>query len=140
MTKPSKSSVRFRTGFDCDLRVVKKESFGAALQYFTGSKDHNIATRRIAIKNKLKLNEYGVYRENKQIAGKNEKDVYKSIGLRYIEPELRTNTGEIDAALENKLPKLIRYNEIKGEIHCHSDWRNTSSHCDCCACDEEALI
>jgi len=123
----TKSSVRFRTGFDCDLRVVKKESFGSALQYFTGSKDHNIATRRIAIKKKLKLNEYGVYRNNKQIAGKNEEDIYKSIGLHYIEPELRANTGEIEASLENKLPKLIKYNNIKGEIHCHSDWSDGSA-------------
>jgi len=123
----TKSSVRFRTGFDCDLRVVKKESFGAALQYFTGSKEHNIATRRIAIKNKLKLNEYGVYENNKQIAGKNEKEVYKAIGLQYIEPELRTNTGEIEASLEDKLPKLIEYNSIKGETHCHSDWSDGSA-------------
>jgi len=123
----TKSSVRFRAGFDCDLRVVKKESFGAALQYFTGSKEHNIATRRIAIKNKLKLNEYGVYRNNKQIAGKNEKEVYKSIGLQYIEPELRNNTGEIEASFENKLPRLIGYGDIKGETHCHSDWSDASS-------------
>jgi len=129
----TKSSVRFRTGFDCDLRVVKKDSFGAALQYFTGSKEHNIMTRRIAIKNKLKLNEYGVYNKDKQIAGKNEKEVYKSIGLQYIEPELRTNTGEIEASLRqaqgelNQLPKLIKYNDIKGETHCHSDWSDGSA-------------
>jgi len=122
----TKSSVRFKGGFDCDLRVVKKESFGAALQYFTGSKEHNIMTRRIAIKNKLKLNEYGVYKKDKQIAGKNEKEVYKSIGLQYIEPELRTNTREIEASLKNKLPKLIGYNSIKGETHCHSDWSDGS--------------
>jgi len=122
----TKSSVRFKTGFDCDLRVVKKESFGSALQYFTGSKEHNIRTRKVAIKNKLKLNEYGVYKKNKQIAGKNEKEVYETIGLKYIEPELRTNTGEIEAALENKLPELIKYNSIKGETHCHSDWSDGS--------------
>ena len=122
----TKSSVRFRAGFDCDLRVVKKESFGSALQYFTGSKEHNIATRRIAIKNKLKLNEYGVYSGDKQIAGKNEKEVYKSIGLQYIEPELRSNTGEIEAALSNKLPNLIEYNDIKGDCHCHSNWSDAS--------------
>ncbi|MBU1177306.1 MAG: DNA polymerase/3'-5' exonuclease PolX [Patescibacteria group bacterium] len=122
----TKSSVRFRAGFDCDLRVVEKESFGSALQYFTGSKEHNIATRRIAIKNKLKLNEYGVYKDNKQIAGKNEKEVYRSIGLQYIEPELRNNTGEIEASFENKLPNLIGYNDIKGETHCHSDWSDAS--------------
>ncbi|MFH1611783.1 MAG: DNA polymerase/3'-5' exonuclease PolX [bacterium] len=123
---PTKSSARLKGGFDCDLRVVKKESFGAALQYFTGSKDHNIMTRRIAIKKRLKLNEYGVYSvrsgREKRIAGKTEKKVYESIGLRYIEPELRTNTGEIEVALENKLPKLIGYNDIKGDCQMHTTW------------------
>ncbi len=118
----TKSSVRFKKGFDCDLRVIKKESFGAALQYFTGSKDHNIATRRLAIKKGLKLNEYGVFKKEKRIAGKNEKEVYQSIGLSYIEPELRTNTGEIEAALNGELPQIIQYNDILGETQCHSDW------------------
>ncbi len=118
----TKASVRLKSGFDCDLRVVKKESFGAALQYFTGSKDHNIATRRIAIKRNLKLNEYGVFKGKKMIAGKSEKEVYGSIGLHYIEPELRTNSGEIEAALENKLPKIIRYDNIKGDCHTHTNW------------------
>ncbi|NQV00995.1 MAG: DNA polymerase/3'-5' exonuclease PolX [Parcubacteria group bacterium] len=128
----TKSSVRLRRGFDADLRIVKEQSFGAALQYFTGSKDHNIALRKIAQKKGLKLNEYGVYRNNKQIAGKNEKQVYQAIGLSYIEPELRTNSGEIEAALQqaqgkpNQLPKLIGYNDIKGECHCHSDWSDGS--------------
>lgn len=119
---PTKASVRLKSGFDCDLRVVKSKSFGAALQYFTGSKDHNIATRRIAIKRNLKLNEYGVFSGSKMIAGKSEKEVYESIGLRYIEPELRTNSGEIEAALENKLPKIIKYDEIRGDCHTHTDW------------------
>ncbi len=119
----TKSSVHFKQGFDADLRIVKKQNFGAALQYFTGSKDHNIALRKIAKKKGLKLNEYGVYnKKGKQIAGKNEKEVYNSINLPYIEPELRTNSGEIEAALDDQLPKLIGYNDIKGECHCHSDW------------------
>jgi len=118
----TKSSVRLRSGLDCDLRIVKKQSFGAALQYFTGSKDHNIVIRRLAKKKGLKLNEYGVFKGKKSIAGKNEKEVYKAIGLPYIEPELRTNTGEIEAALKNKLPKLIGYDDIKGDAHTHSDW------------------
>ncbi len=118
----TKSSVRLRNGLDCDLRIVEKQSFGAALQYFTGSKDHNILVRRLAKKKGLKLNEYGVFKGKRQVAGKNEKEVYQAIGLPYIEPELRTNTGEIEAALENKLPKLINYNDIKGDIHCHSNW------------------
>lgn len=117
---PTKSSVRFRNGFDCDLRVVKKESFGAALQYFTGNKDHNIAVRRIAMKKKLKLNEYGVFRGKKQIAGKTEKEVYEAIGLPYIEPELRTNTGEIEAALKGNLPDLVT--NVRGDCHVHTDW------------------
>lgn len=118
----TKASVRLKSGFDCDLRVVKKESFGAALQYFTGSKDHNIATRRMAIKRNLKLNEYGVFKGKKMIAGKSEKEVYESIGLHYIEPELRTNSGEVEAALENKLPKIIRYDDLKGDCHIHTNW------------------
>ncbi|MEA2113130.1 MAG: DNA polymerase/3'-5' exonuclease PolX [Patescibacteria group bacterium] len=122
----TKSSIRFRDGLDCDLRIVKKESFGAALQYFTGSKEHNILTRRIARKKGLKLNEYGVYKGKRKIAGQTEKGVYKAIGLPYIEPELRTNTGEIEAALSNNLPKLINYNDIKGDCHCHTDWSDGS--------------
>jgi len=122
----TKSSVRLRNGLDCDLRIVKKESFGSALQYFTGSKEHNISTRLIAKKKGLKLNEYGVYKNDKRIAGKNEKEVYQAIGLKYIEPELRSNTGEIEASLNDKLPKLIRYNDIKGDTHCHSNWSDGS--------------
>ena len=122
----TKSSVRLSNGFDCDLRIVKKESFGSALQYFTGSKEHNISTRLIAKKKGLKLNEYGVYKNDKRIAGKNEKEVYQAIGLKYIEPELRSNTGEIEASLNDKLPKLIRYNDIKGDTHCHSNWSDGS--------------
>jgi len=125
---PTKSSVRLKGGYDCDLRVIKKESFGAALQYFTGNKDHNILTRRIAIKKGLKLNEYGIFRKNKRLAGKTEEEVYQAIGLPYIEPEIRNNTGEIEAALRQAqgkvggLPKLVGYNDIKGDCHCHSDW------------------
>jgi len=122
----TKSSVRLSNGLDCDLRIVKKESFGSALQYFTGSKEHNISTRLIAKKKGLKLNEYGVYKNDKRIAGKNEKEVYQAIGLKYIEPELRSNTGEIEASLNDKLPKLIRYNDIKGDTHCHSNWSDGS--------------
>lgn len=123
---PTKSSVRLKGGFDCDLRVIKNESFGAALQYFTGNKDHNILTRRIAIKKGLKLNEYGVFKNERKIAGKNEKEVYQAIGLPYIEPEIRNNTGEIEAASEGKLPKLIDYNDIKGDCHVHSKWSDGS--------------
>ena len=119
---PTKSSVHLKKGFDVDLRVVKEESFGSALQYFTGSKDHNVATRRIAISKGLKLNEYGVFKGKKIITGKTEQEVYKAIGLPYIEPEMREDQGEIQLAIEKKLPNLIGYKDIKGDLHCHSDW------------------
>jgi len=118
----TKSSVRMREGFDVDLRVVPKRSYGSALQYFTGSKEHNIITRKIAIDKGLKLSEYGVFKGKKQIAGKTEEDVYKAIGLPYIEPELRENDGEIEAALKGNLPKIIGYKDIRGDLHCHSNW------------------
>lgn len=119
---PTKSSIRMKQGFDVDLRVVHKKSYGSALQYFTGSKEHNIVTRRIAIDKGLKLNEYGVFRGKKMIAGWNELGVYKALGLLWIEPELRENQGEIEAALKRKLPKIIRHGDIRGDLHCHSNW------------------
>ena len=118
----TRSSVRLKAGFDCDLRVVENSSFGSALQYFTGNRYHNIATRRIAIQKGLKLNEYGLFRDKKKIAGSSEKEIYKAIGLPFIDPELRENNGEIEAALENKLPQLIKYDSLKGDCHCHSNW------------------
>lgn len=119
----TKSSVRLSGGIDCDLRVIKPESFGAAQQYFTGNKEHNITLRRLAMKKGLKLNEYGLFRGKKQIAGKTEKGVYQGLGLVWLPPELRTNSGEIEAALKpNGLPYLINYDELEGECHCHTDW------------------
>ena len=119
----TRSSVRFQEGIDCDLRVVAKKSYGSALQYFTGSKEHNIATRVLAIKKGLKLNEYGVFRGRKMIAGWSEQGVYRAIGLPWIEPELRENRGEIEAAFRQVqgkqpgLPKIIGYQDIKGDLH-----------------------
>jgi len=118
----TKSSVRLAEGFDMDIRVVPKKSYGSALQYFTGSKEHNIITRRVAIDKGLKLNEYGVFRGKKMKAGKTEEEVYKMLGMQWIPPEMRENQGEIEAALENKLPKLIGYDDIQGDLHCHSNW------------------
>ena len=118
----TKTSVHMIDGFDMDLRVVPEKSYGSALQYFTGSKEHNIITRKIAIDKGLKLSEYGVFRGSKMIAGKTEDEVYRAIGLSYIEPELRENTGEIDACLQGKLPKLVELKDIKGDLHCHSNW------------------
>ena len=118
----TKSSVRMRDGFDMDVRVVPKRSYGSALQYFTGSKEHNIALRKIAINKGLKLSEYGLFRGPKMITGKTEEEVYKSLGMDWIPPELRENQGEIEAALKHKLPKIIDYDDIKGDLHCHSKW------------------
>ncbi|MGB9743464.1 MAG: DNA polymerase/3'-5' exonuclease PolX [Minisyncoccales bacterium] len=122
MKGPTKSSVRLKQGFDIDLRVIKKKSYGSALQYFTGSKEHNIVLRKIAIEKGLKLNEYGLFKDKKMIAGWHEAGIYKVLGLAWIEPELRENQGEIEAAQKNQLPKIIGYEDIKGDLHCHCDW------------------
>ena len=114
-------------GVDMDLRVVPGKSYGSALQYFTGSKEHNIVTRKIAIRKGLKLNEYGVFKGSKMIAGKTEKEVYKAIGLDWIPPEMRENQGEIELAQKGKLPNIIDYNDIKGDLHCHSKWDGGSN-------------
>jgi DNA polymerase (family X) len=124
MKGQTKASVRMREGFDIDLRVVKNKSYGSALQYFTGSKEHNIALRRIAMEKGLKLSEYGLFRNKKMIAGWKESGIYNALGLPWIEPELRENKGEIEAALQSPdiLPRLLKYGDIKGDLHCHSHW------------------
>jgi DNA polymerase (family 10) len=120
----TKSSVQLKEaagGMQADLRVIPPESWGAALQYFTGSKDHNVAMRTIAVKKKLKVSEYGVFDESgKSIAGKTEEDVYKAIGLAWMPPELRENRGEIEAAQKNTLPSLITLEDVKGDMHMHT--------------------
>jgi DNA polymerase (family 10) len=118
----TKSSVRLKEGFDMDIRVLPKRSFGAALQYFTGSKEHNIALRKIAIEKGLKLSEYGLFRGPKMIAGESEEEIYQKLGLEWVPPELREDRGEIEAAQAKKLPKIIDYKEIKGDLHVHSKW------------------
>lgn len=118
----TKSSVRMQEGFDMDLRVVPEKSYGSALQYFTGSKEHNISTRKIAIDKGLKLSEYGLFKGSKQIAGKTEEEVYRALGMAWIPPEMREDQGEIEAAFKGKLPKIINYKDIKGDLHCHSKW------------------
>ncbi len=118
----TKSSVRMKEGFDMDIRVLPKSSYGAALQYFTGSKEHNIALRKIAIEKGLKLSEYGLFKGQKMIAGESEEEIYEKLGMDWIAPELRENRGEIEAALKGKLPKIIDYKDIKGDLHCHSKW------------------
>ncbi len=118
----TKSSVRLKEGFDMDLRVVPAKSYGAALQYFTGSKEHNIVLRKIAIDKGLKLSEYGLFRGPRMVEGKTEEDVYKALGMEWIPPELRENQGEIELALAGKLPRLVELKDIKGDLHVHSNW------------------
>jgi len=118
----TKASIRMKEGFDMDIRVVPDRSYGSALQYFTGSKEHNIATRKIAIDRGFKLSEYGLFRGSKMIAGADEKEIYQKLGMEWIPPEMRENQGEIEAALGKKLPKIIGYKDIKGDLHCHSKW------------------
>lgn len=124
----TKSSVLLRNGLQVDLRIVPGASYGAALHYFTGSKSHNIAIRKLATIKKYKINEYGLFRESKKIGGRTEKEMYEMLGLQYIEPELRENLGEIEAARENRLPSLIERGDICGDLHLHTnrtDGRNT---------------
>jgi DNA polymerase (family 10) len=121
----TKTTVTLTGGINVDLRVVPAESFGAAMQYFTGSKTHNIALRKIAQKKGLKINEYGVFDEKteKRIAGKTEKEIYKTVGLPYIPPEIRLNFGEIEAALKldgKRLPKELKVEDILGDLHMHT--------------------
>lgn len=120
----TKSSVLMGNNLQVDLRAVVPESFGAASQYFTGSKAHNIALRNLALKRGLTVNEYGVFREGtgEKIAGETEESVYEAIGLVWIPPELREDKGEIDAAAKGALPRLVTIEDIKGEIHSHTKW------------------
>jgi DNA polymerase (family 10) len=124
----TKSSVLLHDNLQVDLRVVEEKSYGAALQYFTGSKDHNVTLRGIAIKKGFKLNEYGLFDKTTDtyIAGKTEEEIYKKIGFQYIDPELRENRGELDAAKKKALPTLVDYNEINGDFHVHSNWSDGS--------------
>lgn len=118
----TKSGVRLKTGIQMDIRVVEPESWGAALAYFTGSKAHNIRVRELALEKGLKINEYGVFRGEQKIAGKTEEEVYQAIGLPFIPPELREDRGEIEAALQGRLPKIVEYEEILGDGHVHSKY------------------
>jgi DNA polymerase (family X) len=124
MHGPTRSSIIADDGIQVDLRVVEEGAFGAALQYFTGNKEHNIRLREMAVRAGLKINEYGVFKEpgEKKIAGKTEEDVYMALGLPYIPPELREDAGEIDAAARGELPDLISIEDIKGDLHVHTKW------------------
>jgi len=120
----TKTSVLLHNDLQVDLRVVSTKSFGAALQYFTGSKEHNVKMRSLAIKQGFKLNEYGLFDKETEafLVGQHEEEVYKKLGLSYIDPELRENRGEIKAATTKKLPTLVDYNDIAGDFHVHSTW------------------
>lgn len=116
----TRATVRLRSGVQVDLRVVKQGSYGAALVYFTGSKAHNIALRKRAVVQGLKINEYGVFKGARSVAGRTEDGVYAAVGLPYIQPELREACGEIDAAEKRKLPTLVNLEDIRGDLHMHT--------------------
>ena len=116
----TRSTVILRSGMQVDLRLLPQVSYGAALHYFTGSKAHNIAVRRMGVTRGLKINEYGVFKGDDRVAGRTEEEVYESVGLPYIEPELREDRGEIDAARNGKLPRLIELDDVRGDLHVHT--------------------
>ncbi len=126
---PTKSSVRLKEGIQVDLRALNDKVFGAGLLYFTGNQQHNIILRRIAIEKNLKLSEYGLFdkKTNRLIAGKTEEEIYKKLGMDYIEPEMREDEGEIELAQHHMLPKLIGYNDIKGDLQMHTNWSDGSN-------------
>lgn len=126
-TGPTKTNLRLKSGIDVDVRIVPEKSWGAALNYFTGSEAHNIALRKLAQRHGWKLSEYGLFKGTKMLAGRTERDVYEHLGLPYIEPELREMTGEFEAAKMHKLPKLIGYDELKGDLHVHTNWSEGNS-------------
>lgn len=124
----TRATLRLRNGLQVDVRVVPAAAFGSALHYFTGSKAHNIAVRRMAMARGLKLNEYGIFRGERRVGGRTEDEVFAAVGLPVIPPELREDRGEIDAARRGKLPKLVRLEDLRGDLHCHSratDGRDT---------------
>ncbi|MGH7889994.1 MAG: helix-hairpin-helix domain-containing protein, partial [Thermodesulfobacteriota bacterium] len=123
----TKGSIIIRNGIQVDLRVIGPESYGAALQYFTGSKAHNVKLRTIALKKGLKINEYGIFRGDEKLAGETEKEIYRIIGLEWIPPEIREDKGEIESALEGRLPELVELSDIKGDLHTHSKWSDGKS-------------
>src|SRR5579859_2719815 len=120
---PNKASAKIgREGLQVDVRALPRDSYGAALQYFTGSKEHNVSVRTRAVKMGFKLSEYGLFRaeDDSRVAGGTEEEIYKTLGLAWIPPELRENTGEIEAAAESRIPELIELHDIRGDIHMHT--------------------
>jgi DNA polymerase (family X) len=126
-TGPTKTSLRLKSGIDVDVRIVPIDSWGAALCYFTGSKSHNIALRKIALRHGWKLSEYGLFKGKKMLVGGTEKAVYDRLGLPFIEPELREMAGELDAAKSNDLPRLIGFDDLKGDLQVQTNWSDGSA-------------
>ncbi|TRO51266.1 PHP domain-containing protein, partial [Candidatus Bathyarchaeota archaeon] len=121
---PTKSTVVLENMLQVDLRVIPPESYGAALQYFTGSKEHNVKLRTIGVKAGYKLNEYGLYRrsDDSLVEAEDEAKIYEALGMEWMPPELRENTGEIEAAMENKLPRLVTLEQVRGDLHVHTNY------------------
>jgi DNA polymerase (family 10) len=117
----AKAFVKLASGIDADLLVVPEESWGTALQYFTGSKEHSVQLRKIAISKDLRLNEWGVFKGDRRIAGATEEEVYNTLGLQWIPPEMRENTGEIELGKQDKIPQLVEYGSLKGDLQVHSE-------------------
>ena len=125
---PTRSSVLLEVGIQADVRVVKPESFGAALQYFTGSKEHNVRLREKGVRRGLKINEYGVFRvkDEKRVAGRTEEEVYAALDLPWIPPEIREGQGEVELAEKGKLPRLVELQDIRGDLQMHTRWSDGS--------------
>ncbi|MFW6117578.1 MAG: DNA polymerase/3'-5' exonuclease PolX [Thermoproteota archaeon] len=121
-----KSTMRLKEGLEADLRAVSEKSFGSALIYFTGSKETNIQMRKNAMDKDMKLNEYGLFQDEKRIAGRTEEEVFQKMGMTYIEPELRENRGEVEAALNGELPNLVGHDELRGDLQMHTKWSDGS--------------
>ena len=120
---PRRTSVKLDDGVQVDVRLFKDEEYGAALVYFTGSKDHNIALRSLAVEKGWKLNEYGLFdKEEERLSGGTEEGVYEKLGMEFIPPELRENRGEVEAALGRRLPRLVKFDDIRGDLQMHTTW------------------
>jgi len=125
---PTRSSVLLAVGIQADVRVVKPQSFGAALQYFTGSKEHNVKLREKGVRRGYKINEYGVFRvkDEKRVAGRTEEEVYAALDLPWIPPEIREDQGEVELAEKGNLPRLVELKDIRGDLQMHTRWSDGS--------------
>ena len=123
LSGPTKTTIWLKAGISCDIRVLERKSFGAAMQYFIGSKEHNVKLRQIAIKKGYKLSEYGLFdRRGRSVAGEEEKEIYEKLGMQYMEPEMREDRGEIEQAQRHAIPRLIQREDIRGDLHSHTNY------------------